>query len=219
MNEFIITRGVRIEKPELPEEALREALLNAIAHRDYRSTANIQLYLFKDRLELVSPGGLPPGLLPEELGKRSTPRNVLLFGMLFRMGLIEQIGSGLRRIRKLCQEANLPEPVIQADEHWFTVIFWRQLKQDTDPVSDPDLFDLSTASLSPNTQRLMRVLQTGEMGSSELMQELGIKHRTFFRQHYLKPALEHNVIELTLPEKPNSRLQKYRLKTKKEPSA
>ena len=59
--EYIIkTAGPREEKLELPEEALREALLNAIVHRDYFSNAEVQVYIFKDRLEIVNPGGLVP---------------------------------------------------------------------------------------------------------------------------------------------------------------
>ena len=55
------TRG-RDERLELPEDAIREALVNAIAHRDYRSTANVQMYVFHDRLEIVTPGGFPPSI-------------------------------------------------------------------------------------------------------------------------------------------------------------
>ena len=55
--EYIIKHVKRDERPELPEEALREAVVNALAHRDYRSTANVQVYIFKDRVEIVSPGG------------------------------------------------------------------------------------------------------------------------------------------------------------------
>jgi len=60
--EFIIKGGPREEVLELPEEALREAVLNAIAHRDYRSTSNIQVHIFQDRVEIINPGGLVPGL-------------------------------------------------------------------------------------------------------------------------------------------------------------
>ena len=60
--EFIIRHVRREERPELPEEALREAVANAVAHRDYRSTANVQVYVFKDLIEIVSPGGLPAGM-------------------------------------------------------------------------------------------------------------------------------------------------------------
>ena len=73
--EFIIKHVRREERPELPEEALREAVANAVAHRDYRSTANVQIYVFKDRIEIVSPGGLPAGMTGADLGAKSMPRN------------------------------------------------------------------------------------------------------------------------------------------------
>ena len=88
--------------PRMP--CVNEALVDAIAHRDYRSTANVQTYIFHDRLEIVSPGGLPAGMREEDLGTRTVPRNPLLLGVLYRMGLVEQIGSGIRRIRQLCRD-------------------------------------------------------------------------------------------------------------------
>ena len=75
----------------MPEEALREAVANAVAHRDYRSTANLQIYVFKDRIASVSPGELPAGMSEADLGVKSTPRNPLLFGMLYRMDVVENI--------------------------------------------------------------------------------------------------------------------------------
>ena len=87
--ELIIKHVRREERPELPEEALREAVANAVAHRDYRSTANVQICVFKDRIEIVSPGGLPEGMTEADLGVKSMPRNPLLFGMLYRMGVVE----------------------------------------------------------------------------------------------------------------------------------
>ncbi|MXZ24211.1 MAG: hypothetical protein F4Y80_04965 [Caldilineaceae bacterium SB0665_bin_21] len=106
-------------------QALREAAVNALAHRNYRSTANVQIYLFADRLEIVSPGGLPAGITEAELGTRSVPRNPLLFGMLHRMDAVEHIGSGIRRIRDLCREHDVSEPVFEATEHWVVVTFKR----------------------------------------------------------------------------------------------
>ena len=58
------------------------------------------MYLFKDRLEIVSPGGLPPGMTEADLGTKSVPRNRLLFRLLHRMDAVEEIGSGIRRIRR-----------------------------------------------------------------------------------------------------------------------
>jgi len=109
----------------LPEEALREALLNAIVHRDYFSNAEIQVYIFKDRLEIVNPGGLVPGIRLSDLGKKSLSRNKLLFGMLSRMNLVEKAGTGILRIRSAMKDYKLEVPKIETDENWFTITFKR----------------------------------------------------------------------------------------------
>ncbi|MGD2088477.1 MAG: helix-turn-helix domain-containing protein [Candidatus Aminicenantes bacterium] len=137
--EYIIKSGPREEKLELPEDALREAVLNAIAHRDYRSTTNIQIYIFNDRVEIVNPGGLVGGLKMEDLGKRSMPRNPLLFSMMERMDLVEQVGSGILRMQDGMKEYGLKEPVIEADENWFSITFKRKIldhKQADEPVRE-----------------------------------------------------------------------------------
>ena len=76
--EYIIKHVRREERPELPEEVLREAVANAVAHRDYRSTANVQIYVFKDRIEIVSPGGLPAGM---EEARTDERRGFSAFGL------------------------------------------------------------------------------------------------------------------------------------------
>ena len=122
---FIITGTGRDERLELPVDALREALVNALAHRDYRSTANIQVHIFHDRVEIISPGGLPAGMKEEDLGLKSIPRNPLLFGILYRMDIVEQVGSGIRRIRQLCHDYGVGTPQVQVEENWVTVVFER----------------------------------------------------------------------------------------------
>ncbi len=129
--EYIIKGGVREERLELPEEALREALLNAIAHRDYFSTANIQVSVFRDRVEISNPGGLIGNLRVEDLYERSIPRNPLLFGLMQRMGLVERVGSGLVRIRKALEMHGLPEASIEADRDWFVIRFHRRAVEKT----------------------------------------------------------------------------------------
>ena len=129
---LIIRELKREERPELPQEAIREAVVNALAHRNYRSTANVQVYLFSDRLEIVSPGGLPAGMTEADLGIKSVPRNPLLFNLLHRMDAVEHIGSGIRRIRDLCREHKVAEPMIETSENWFTVTFLRSKKLGTD---------------------------------------------------------------------------------------
>jgi ATP-dependent DNA helicase RecG len=226
--EYIIKHVKREERPELPEEALREAVVNALAHRDYRSTANVQVYVFRDRVEIVSPGGLPAGMTEADLGTKSIPRNPLLFAILHRMEAVEHIGSGIRRIRNLCKEYGVAEPEIEVAESWFTVRFPRPELPDGGKPAESSLAQVaSQATQSPiqsptqsPTQstdpvvRLLRQLEKGAKSSGELRKALNLSHRPSFRRNYLHPALDRYLIELTMPDKPTSSKQKYRLTDK-----
>ena len=195
----------RDERLELPESALREAVVNAIAHRDYRSTANVQVYIFHDRVEIVTPGGLPAGMHEKDLGNRSVPRNPLLFSMLYRMGLVEQIGSGIRRIRDACLEYGVAEPLIDVSQDWLTVRFPRQEETPTTQVTTQ-----VTAQVTAQVERLIAVTE-GDMTRAELMAALGLKGRSHFSRAYLQPGLDAGLIEMTIPDRPNSKMQRYRL--------
>jgi predicted HTH transcriptional regulator len=78
-----------------------------------------------DRLEISNPGGLVGGMELKDLGKRSVPRNPLLFGILYRMSLVEHVGSGIKRIKDALAAEKLPEAVLEVDEHWFPITFLR----------------------------------------------------------------------------------------------
>ena len=222
--EYIIRRVKREERPERPEEAIREAVVNALAHRDYRSTANVQIYLFTDRLEIVSPGGLPAGMTEADLGLKSIPRNPLLFGILHRMEAVERIGSGIQRIRDLCREHGVAEPVIDVSEHWVTTVFKRTVDQvaarsapqvsDTSPASTPQAAPEVTTEVAPEvTTEVLRLLQvmSGATDRQSLQNALELKAEKNFRLLYLRPAIEAGLVEMTIPDKPRSSKQKYRL--------
>jgi ATP-dependent DNA helicase RecG len=194
----------RDERLELPEDALREALVNAIAHRDYRSTANVQVYIFHDRVEIVTPGGLPAGMREEDLGIKSVPRNPLLFGMFYRMGMVEQVGSGIKRIREMCRDYGVPEPVLEVSETWVTTTFKRPIEEVTQHVT-PQV----TQHVTPQVRKVVSVLQ-GEQSRGELMESLNLKDRMHFVNEYLQPSLDEGWIEMTIPDKPRSRNQMYR---------
>ncbi|UYZ65336.1 RNA-binding domain-containing protein [Hymenobacter weizhouensis] len=107
------TGFVRTESVSFPPEALREALLNAIVHRDYsRSDGSISLSLFPRYLEIWNAGGLPEGVTLKNLreGGISRPRNPDLAHVLLLRGLIERMGIGGRRIIEACKNAGLPAP-------------------------------------------------------------------------------------------------------------
>ena len=219
--EFIIKPQItREERPELPVDALREAIVNAVAHRDYRSTANVQVHIYRDRVEVINPGGLPAGMTVEELGIKSVPRNPLLFGIFYRMDMVEQIGTGIKRIRDLCRDYGVPEPQIRPQEHWMNVVFPR------DPVKaglmDEEQRDLALRPESgpesgPESElagRIIRALKSGAMKRSELARALGHDGVSGALKRTIKALMEKSLIEYTIPEKPSSRLQQYRL-TKK----
>jgi ATP-dependent DNA helicase RecG len=118
----------RTEVPEIPYDALREAMVNAVAHRDYfEKGANVLVEIFDDRIEITNPGGLVKGLKPEDFGKKSILRNPNIANLLHRIGYIEKMGTGVNRMKALVAEAGLPEVQFKFDT-FFTVTFPRPLK-------------------------------------------------------------------------------------------
>ena len=203
----------RDERLELPPDALREALVNAIAHRDYRSTANVQVYVFHDRIEIVSPGGLPAGMREEDLGVKSVPRNPLLFGMFYRMGMVERVGSGIKRIREMCRDYGVAEPEIEVSEHWVTTTFKRPSEQVEDQVTS-EVWPRPESQPESLEMRVLRLLSNGPMAKSALSAGLGQKEVSGQLNKVIRMLLASKTIEYTIPDNPNSRLQEYRLTDK-----
>lgn len=98
--------GPRKEIWEIPETALKEAVLNALSHRDYYDKgAKITVELFKDRVEVSNPGGLTSAISLVDFGTKSHSRNPLIFGLFVRIRMVEQVGSGIGRIRDLMKSS------------------------------------------------------------------------------------------------------------------
>jgi len=116
----------RTEEYEYPEKAIREALVNAICHRDYsRRGADIKFAIFDNRIEITSPGGLLPNVSIEDLGTGvSELRNKVIGKILNESGLIEGYGTGVLRIRKYIQEKGLTQPEFRDNNGFFKAIFF-----------------------------------------------------------------------------------------------
>ena len=110
---------------EYPPEALREALINALIHRDYMIPADIQIKIHEDSLEIWNAGELPSPLRPEDLRgpHRSVLRNPLIAQVFYFAGLIERWGSGTLKIMDLCRQQGLPEPMFENQQGGFLVTF------------------------------------------------------------------------------------------------
>jgi len=112
---------------EIPHGAVREAVVNAVAHRNYTSKAAVQVMVFADRIEVWNPGGLPENLTVDQLRRphHSVPRNRLLCEPLFLAHYIERAGTGTLDMIRLCREAGLPEPEFHHEGERFVVIIRR----------------------------------------------------------------------------------------------
>ena len=127
--------GPREEIWEIPLTVFKEAIINALSHRDYyEKGANIMIEMFDDRVEISNPGGLLP-VVAKDFGHKSMTRNPLIFGLFTRMHLVERVASGIPRMQEAMREANLPEPEFHTDG-MFTVIFKRGISIKNDTVND-----------------------------------------------------------------------------------
>ena len=112
----------RIEKIDYPEEALREALLNALVHRDYSFSGSIIINVNDKEIEFISIGGLLPGLSPDDIRSGiSQPRNKNLAGIFHRLHLIESYGTGIRKIYNLYSNCS-EQPRIEVTSNTFKII-------------------------------------------------------------------------------------------------
>ena len=207
---------VRVETFPVPRAALREALLNALVHRDNAVTAPVQIRVYENRLRMWNPAVLPEGWTLDTLlgAHSSSPYNPAIANAFFRAGEIEAWGRGVERIFAACEAAGSPKPVLRYDPYDMWVEF----------PFDPEYLKALwagqgraehvgaqvTPEVTPEVGRMLKLLK-GEMSRAELMSALGLKDEKHFRTHYQQVALALGVLEMTVPDKPNSRLQKYKL--------
>lgn len=203
---------------EVPPEAIEELLVNALMHRDYFDSASIRILVFRNRIEIISPGHLPGNLSTHDIQQGKTKRrNPVLSEHAAHLLPFRGLGSGIHRALQAW-------PQIQLQDHpsgnEFKAVIARTYRPSagagnavsvlTPPVTDPVADPVADPVTDPVT-RLLETLIHGELAPSAIQQAVGIKHRPTFRANYLRPALEAGFIEPTIPDKPNSRLQRYRL--------
>tara|TARA_B100000029_G_scaffold159998_1_gene155772 strand:- start:7725 stop:9053 length:1329 start_codon:yes stop_codon:yes gene_type:complete len=115
----------REEKPEYPPFAVREALVNAVCHRDYRLQGRrVEVRMFADRMEVISPGGLPGFITVDNIVDEHFSRNPRLVKGLFQWGYIEELGLGIDRMIESMVQAGHPPPEFKARPHAFTVTLY-----------------------------------------------------------------------------------------------
>ena len=154
---------------ELPEDALREAVVNAVCHRDYfEKGARVMVEIYDNRVDIVSPGGVCKGITHENFGTVSITRNSVIASMLYRIGYIEQMGTGIMRMKNAAREAQIEEPTFELSG-FFKVTFKRNAFQSTGTS------DVQAIKTSDRKQMILRYLEEhGKATGSEIASLTGL---------------------------------------------
>ncbi|MFH1122596.1 MAG: ATP-binding protein [Pseudomonadota bacterium] len=190
LNRSVGTRAESIQAPvryEIPPEVLREAIVNAVAHRDYTSAGAVQVSVFADRVEVWNPGTLPAPLTTESLRHPhgSIPRNHRLCEGLFLVRYIEKYGTGTLMMIRECLAHALPEPDFAQRGGEFTTAIWRDWL--TDEV-------LATLGLNGRQKLAIGYLKTqGKISNTEYQQVANSIKKTATRD--LSDLKEKGIIE------------------------
>ena len=191
--------GKRNDRTEYPINAVREAILNALIHRDYSVHTEgtpIQINFFTDRLEIHSPGGLYGRMTVEQLGKaRPDLRNPTLATMAESLNQAENRYSGILTIRMEMKEYGLPEPEFKNGRNEFVVTLYnKEIEQKKICLTLED--KIVEFCKEPKSRK-------------EIAEFLEIKTTTYAYSKYILPLLEEGRLGMTIPDIPASRNQKY----------
>lgn len=187
--------GHRNDKAEYPIKAVREAILNALVHRDYSiHTENvpIRIEMYRDRMEITNSGGLYGKISIDALGKvHPETRNAVLANILELLKVTENRYSGIPTMRTECLNAGLPAPIFSAVHGEFKVVIRNGYNKEAQSISD----SIVEFCLTPRTR-------------AELIAFTG-KSRTYTMTQMVQPLIDSGKLKLTLPEKPKSSKQKF----------
>jgi len=203
----------RINKPDYADRAVFEALANALMHRDYSVVGSeVHVDMYDDRLEIYSPGGMVDGSLIQNLNLEIIPsirRNPTIADVFQRLDYVERKGSGLR---KICEETAFLFGYTEEHAPQFTSTpsAFHVILKNMNFNLDGDL-NGSTSQVTIQDDRANALLEfcTTPRTRDEMQNHIGILSRDHFRRSILKPLLDSGVLQMTIPDKPNSRSQKY----------
>ena len=184
--EYIIEgTDARKEIWEIPLDVFKEAVMNAICHRDfYEKGATAMVEIYDDRVEISNPGGLLP-MVAEKFGHKSMSRNPLIFGLFSRMHLVEKIGSGIPRMCQLMKDAGLPAPIFDT-KGFFTVTFMK-------PVKEKQVGTIN-GTIKEREKQIVSLLELHEgLSAVAIAAQLNVGLRTLMRS--IKTLSDNGVIE------------------------
>ena len=193
--------GKREDRPDYPITAVREALLNALVHRDYSIHTEgmpIQLIMFEDRMEIRNPGGIYGRIKIDQLGKvQPDTRNPVIASELEVLKVTENRYSGIPTIRRMMQEYDLQQPEFLDERGSFIVKLYKSvIEQKADEMEEVDNRELILFCKTPRTRK-------------EICDYLGLNSVTYAIQTRVMPLVEKGIIKMSIPEKPKSPKQLF----------
>ncbi|MCQ2427193.1 MAG: putative DNA binding domain-containing protein [Clostridia bacterium] len=192
---IIDDNGKRVDKSEYPMKAVREAILNALVHRDYSihsENTPIRIEMYRDRMEITNSGGLYGKISVDSLGKiHPETRNAVLANILELMKITENRYSGIPTMRKECAEAGIPSPEFSVVHGEFKVVLKNGYFANG-TITENDIINFCS---DPKSR-------------AELIAFIG-KSRIYVMQKIIAPLVESGKLKMTIPEKPKSSKQKY----------
>lgn len=189
-----------------PYWALRELVMNAVMHRDYQSNMPIRLYQFDDRIEIMNAGGLYGNARPENFPNVNDYRNPVVAEAMKILGYVNRFSRGVSRVNEELQINGNGNALFNFDLLTVFEVTARLSK---------DYYTQVNQQVNQQVKGLVKCINLEEnISREELQQLMGLKDRENFRSNYLIPALEQGFIEMTIPDRPNSRLQRYKLTDK-----
>ena len=214
----------REDTPLYPEHAVREALINALAHRDYSaSSGGVSIHIYPRRLEIWNSGGLPEGVTVDNLakGQLSVLRNPDIAHALYIRGFMEKIGRGSVLMIDQCRERGLPPPVWKSDEKLGVTVTFSVPEVEPQLGAQQGAQSGAQQGAQPGAQqraqpgaqsdKVLAALSEKPLAMAELVSRLGLATKTGAFKRAVKALLVNELIAYTVPDKPQSPLQKYRL--------
>ena len=212
------------EHLEIPAEALREALTNALCHRQlekYNLTPSIAVY--DDRVEIENPGRLPFDLTPETIksAHASYPYNPLIAEVLFKSSFLESWGSGVGRMVDACRAQGVPEPEYDVAGGFVRMIFRKRIAtsgliQEEDGSKQGGSWEEVGNKLGVSWEEVEKLIVALQdpMLLNDLKELYGWKNASKFKEKYINPLIAEGLADMTVPNKPTSPNQKYCLTEK-----
>lgn len=190
----------RVETYPYPREALREAIYNAIVHKNYATFIPIQISVYKDRIYIGNECVFPDDWTVDNLLKKHNSRayNPLIANTFFRSGYIEAWGRGIEKIRESCEEHGIKMAEYKVSSSEIMVMFRGLNTQDTTQDTTQD-----------NIKKRILKYCSEPKSKKEIAAYLGFADEQGFAKRHLKPLLAEDVLTMTIPNKPNSKKQKY----------